>query len=138
MTKEEAIHTLLFEATHPRWKGNSENYKRLLITLCIDPELNIEQARVFMENVPVKDLKSISMRMFKLKLDVEEEKVEFNSNKPFGKLLEDIYEEVIESNRAGETIYAIHDWCAENLEGNKLNIAIHMLNGLYDAKTLLL
>ena len=133
MTKEEAIHELLFEATHPKRKPKRYvYYKQLLRALHIDPELNIEQARVLMRNVPVRELRGLSMSLFQLDLgDVEGKRVEFNSNKPFGELLEDIYKEVIGSNKDGEINYLIHTWCVENLEGVQLSMAIHMLNGLY-------
>ena len=71
------------------------------------------------------------MSLFKIDLrDVEGKRVEFNTNKPFGEILEDIYKEAIKTDKDKDIDYLIHIWCGENLEGAQLDMAVYMLDGL--------
>ena len=131
MTKDQIVHALLSEATNPKYKDNYKRYKQLLEALSINPKTGFFAAQKLLMKVPTLDLAYTAKAMFDLDLVADEYPVEFNANKPFGEIMEDIYD-MIDTCRSADREgmrTKIHSWCVSNLTGKHLYIAVCFLKG---------
>lgn len=130
MTKAQIVHALLTEATKPKYKDD-RMYRKLLKELYVNPETDFFGAQELLMKVPTVDLGYMAQAMFNLNLVADEYPVEFNTNKPFGDIMEDIYDEIDKCRLLDreEMRNKIYSWCISNLAGKRLYIAVCFLKG---------
>lgn len=130
MTKAQIVHALLSEATKPKYKDD-RMYRVLLEELSVNPEATFFMAQELLMKVPTLDLVYMAKAMLKLDLEADEYPVEFNANKPFGDIMEDIYDKIDKCRLADreELRTKIYSWCISNLAGKRLYIAVCFLKG---------